>query len=158
MTLAEFEVAVGELHDAIGTVRSAAAAIENDCTAIKGLCATLETAWVSPAGQTFTELTQVVNQVMDSLTGLLDDTVTRMQTTYDAYLAVEKQNTNNVTPGDGKNGPSGSDSGSHKGSSGHHAGGGGTGRLQERTQAQPVGGTPQFVRAVAAHPATTGHS
>jgi WXG100 family type VII secretion target len=104
LTLAQFKVALGELHDAIGTVQSAADAIDDSCSTIKGQFDVVESAWTGPAGSTFVELTPVVTQVMDSLTQLLHDTVSRMQTTYENYLSVEEQNTKNVSPGGGNGG------------------------------------------------------
>ena len=98
MTLAQFEVAVGELHDAIGTVQGCATAIDGYCSTIKQEYTSIEGEWVSPAGTTFAEATVAVNKVMDELTGLLADTLTRMRQTYSNYLEVEEQAVRNVTP------------------------------------------------------------
>ena len=97
LTLAEFTVDLDDFNDAITTIQAAATAIGDDVTQINTTCATLETEWISPAATTFAGLAGNVKTAMGTMTDLLEEMISRMQTSAQNYRATEQANTNNVS-------------------------------------------------------------
>jgi WXG100 family type VII secretion target len=96
LTLSEFRVDLDDLESAIGTVQAQADSINTNCQAITGVMQDVPGSWNTPAGQTFSVLTQACITQMDALTGLLTEMIQRMQAAYQTYLNVEQTNTNNL--------------------------------------------------------------
>jgi YD repeat-containing protein len=57
-----------------------------------------ETYWVSPAGTTFAAYRSVVQTAGDNLLGVLDEAITKLETTHRNYVGAETENANNLTP------------------------------------------------------------
>jgi WXG100 family type VII secretion target len=96
ITISEFRVDLDHLESAIGTVQAQADSINNSCQAITGVMQDIPGAWNTPAGQTFSVLTQACITQMDALNGLLAEMIQRMQAAYQTYLNAEQTNFSNL--------------------------------------------------------------
>lgn len=96
LTLGQFKVDLDQLESAIGTVHAQADIINANCQAITEVMNTVQGAWNSPAGQTFTVLAQACTEHMNGLSGLLGEMIQRMQSAYQTYLNAEQANFNNL--------------------------------------------------------------
>jgi WXG100 family type VII secretion target len=96
ITISEFRVDLDDLESAIGTVQAQADSINSSCQAITGVMQDIPGAWNTPAGQTFSVLTQACITQMDALNGLLAEMIQRMQAAYQTYLNAEQTNFSNL--------------------------------------------------------------
>lgn len=142
LTLAQLRVDLDQFEAAIGTVQAQYDIINTNCQVISELMRGVEPGWISPAGQTFDTLTRACVAQLTTLTDLLQEMGSRMQTTYQQYLDVEHANYNNYQSR-GAAGPSGHGHPGH-GHPGH-------GNPAARAASEPPGGTGQtaLLRSVA---------
>lgn len=96
LTISEFKVDLDQLESATGTVQAQSGTINSSCQAITGIMQDIPPSWNTPAGQTFSELTQACINQMNALTGLLAEMIQRMQAAYQTYLNMEQTNFNNL--------------------------------------------------------------
>jgi WXG100 family type VII secretion target len=58
----------------------------------------VESAWTSPAGDTFSDVSDQVDQAMAHMGSVLENLVAKLQQTYDNYMETEAQAVKNLTP------------------------------------------------------------
>jgi uncharacterized protein YukE len=104
LTPGEFSVDLDLFSAAISTVQTEADNIGVNTTAITGVMRDVQSAWISPAGQSFAVVAQACNTQMASLNELLSEMIQRMQTTQQNYQEAEETNTNNMGGGGGGGG------------------------------------------------------
>ena len=92
-----FSVDLGDFSAAIGRVGSSRDAIEAANAQMVTQFQAVEAAWQSPAGESFTTFLSALTSSTQKLQELLDDMVTRMQTTYRNYADAETSNTHNLS-------------------------------------------------------------
>jgi uncharacterized protein YukE len=107
LTPGDFSVDLDQFAAAISTVQTEADNIGVYTSQITGVMQDAQSAWVSPAGQTFAVVAQACNTQMASLNGLLSDMIQRMQTTHQNYQDAEETNTANMGGGGGGGGGGG---------------------------------------------------
>ena len=95
---AAYAVEIPKLGNAISTVRKEKASIESFLSRIGTSLADTEAAWVSPAGRQFAAKAGDVKRVAGQLTGVLEDSITAMEKSYQHYLDAEGGNLANLTP------------------------------------------------------------
>ncbi|MCB5908058.1 WXG100 family type VII secretion target [Streptomyces pinistramenti] len=95
LTLTEFRIELGLLHDTIGTVDGCTTSIEEDIAAVKEAFRLAELVWQSPSSASFGSLQREFSTNMDTLVTLLHEMKRRMKTAYDTYHEVEETNTRN---------------------------------------------------------------
>ncbi|MGP4045981.1 WXG100 family type VII secretion target [Streptomyces sp. 2A115] len=101
MSPGEFEVALGQLGDATGKVRGISGNIQGDLGQIRTEFARLPEAWRSPSESSSEPVMKWFDRVSADLHALLEETVRRMQVSYDNYLDAEKKNFHNSGGGSG---------------------------------------------------------
>ena len=84
-----FMVDLAALHDAIGQVQGHRDAMQGGIQSVRSTFAGIEGHWQSPAGNTFTGLKTNFKSVTDNLMAVLDDAISRMNTSYNNYVAAE---------------------------------------------------------------------
>ena len=92
-----FSVDLGEFSGAIGRVGGDRDTIESANSQIVAQFKAVEAAWQSPAGESFTTFLTDLVSATQQLQQLLDDMVSRMQTTYHNYSNAESTNTSNLS-------------------------------------------------------------
>lgn len=92
-----FTADLGEFSDAIGRVSADRDTIDAANAQIVAEFQAVEAAWRSPAGESFTTFLSDLTSTTQQLQELLDDMVSRMQTTYHNYADAETTNTANLT-------------------------------------------------------------
>ncbi|MFE7973130.1 hypothetical protein [Streptomyces shenzhenensis] len=97
LTLEEFRVELGKLHDAIVSVRNESYHIGDVMARIPGRFTKVEAAWNSPASTTIDDVKTWFTVVSGHQHDLLEEMVRRMQSVYDNFRAAEEANTRNVT-------------------------------------------------------------
>src|ERR1700752_3180173 len=93
ISVSAFKVDLAQLADAITSVQGSAERISGYVDQIKASLNAGEQEWSSPAYQTFAALVPDVNTDMDTLVNLMNEMVTRMQSTYNQYSSIELTNT-----------------------------------------------------------------
>jgi WXG100 family type VII secretion target len=107
LTPGEFSVDLDQFAAAISTVQTEADNIGVYTTQITGVMQVVQSAWSSPAGQSFAVVAQACNTQMAGLNELLSEMVQRMQTTQQNYQDAEETNTANMGGGGGGGGGGG---------------------------------------------------
>ena len=92
-----FTVDLGDFSDAIGRVSADRDTINAANAQIVAEFQAVENAWHSPAGESFTSFLTDLTSTTQKLQELLDDMVSRMQTTYQNYSDAETTNTANLS-------------------------------------------------------------
>jgi uncharacterized protein YukE len=96
LTPGEFKVDLSQFEDAIRAVTAQSGVIEARCQDITALGQSVQSAWVTPAGQGFADLAQACSKQSTALTALLTEMIQRMQAAYQSYLAAEQANFKNL--------------------------------------------------------------
>jgi uncharacterized protein YukE len=104
LTPSEFTVDLDQYAAAISTVQNEADNIGVYTSQITGVMQVAQSAWSSPAGQSFAVVAEACNTQMASLNGLLSDMLQRMRATQLTYQDAEEANTNNMGGGGGGGG------------------------------------------------------
>jgi WXG100 family type VII secretion target len=92
MTTPSWAVDLGQYGDAMQTVLSNTNTIMAAQEGIQGQYATIEGAWRSPAGTSFTDVTTTINTAMSQLVAVLDSIYEAMKTTQGNYVQAEQEN------------------------------------------------------------------
>ncbi|HEV7931047.1 MAG TPA: WXG100 family type VII secretion target [Actinomadura sp.] len=101
-----FKADLAQLSAAIGTVKGEAAEIKLAMFLVRGKMFSLADVWKGPAHVSFRPVQDRFLKVWAELADILDETVTRMQASYDNYLRAEEANLHNLNyrtsaPGNG---------------------------------------------------------
>jgi uncharacterized protein YukE len=104
--VAAFKADLAQLSAAIGTVKGEAEEIKLAMFLVRGKMFGLADVWKGPAHVSFRPVQDRFIKVWAELADILDETVTRMQTSYDNYLRAEEANLHNLNhhvsaPGNG---------------------------------------------------------
>jgi uncharacterized protein YukE len=108
--VAAFKADLAQLSAAIGTVKGEAEEIKLAMFLVRGKMFGLADVWKGPAHVSFRPVQDRFIKVWAELADILDETVTRMQTSYDNYLRAEEANLHNLNhhvsaPGNGSHTP-----------------------------------------------------
>jgi WXG100 family type VII secretion target len=95
ITRDEFRVDLEHFRAAIATVRNDSNSVYSHSYMLKQAFREVQSHWDGPAGNTFDNLKPAFDHVLDEINALLEDILTRMQQTYDNYVAAEEDNANN---------------------------------------------------------------
>jgi WXG100 family type VII secretion target len=93
----EFQVDLAQFSAAITTVSGCRDAIQEDLTQLESAFSSLASSWQSPAGETYNELQSSLVSAANQMMDVLNEMVTRMQTTQETYENAESSNAANLT-------------------------------------------------------------
>jgi WXG100 family type VII secretion target len=93
----QFQVDLQQFTDAIGTVTADRNTIADDFGQIKSALNNLGSSWQSPAGGTYDTLQTSLTSATQQMISVLDDIISRMNTTYQNYDNAENSNAQNLT-------------------------------------------------------------
>lgn len=91
-----FKADLGQLATAIGTVKEESEEIKLAMFLVRAKMFNLADVWKSPAHLSFEPVQERFTKVWAELSEILDETVNRMQTSYDNYLRAEDANLGNL--------------------------------------------------------------
>lgn len=138
ISLDEFRVDLKQLQDAIGTVKREHGTISETMASVADEFARVKDAWDTPSEQSFDAVQAWLLRVTHDLENILQDSIGRMQQSYDNYRRAEEENTKNVTPHGGGGGGGGGSS--HKKQALYTSGG-----QQDPTATEPLRATERLL-------------
>jgi WXG100 family type VII secretion target len=93
----EFKVDLEQLHGAIGQVGRDRGVIQDCFNQITAQFDGLQANWQGPAAETYDDLRTALQNATTAMLHVLDEIVSRMQTTYQNYESAESSNARNLT-------------------------------------------------------------
>ncbi|MFI5935016.1 hypothetical protein, partial [Actinoplanes sp. NPDC051494] len=93
----EYSVQIPLLGESIGSLRKQRDSIDSSLLAMSNYLLSITDSWNSPAGDRYELLTTDLKKLTTDTKGLLNDSITAMQKSYDNYVGAETANLKNVT-------------------------------------------------------------
>jgi uncharacterized protein YukE len=97
MTPGAWRVDLKTMEGVIATITGRIKVISEACDTLGQQYGIVESAWRSPAGDTFTDVSHQVDKAMVNMGLVLDNLVAKLQQTYDNYMKTEVQAVKNLT-------------------------------------------------------------